>query len=180
MIQFSLKKIPIRIHFSFLLLLSVFLVTDEMGFGIKFLNAAFLHELGHLTAMKFFKMKIHSIDFKAFGFSINRNSQIFEFWKEFILYSAGIFVNFVCFLFMRNSIEGTFHFVLGFLNLLPISPMDGGKILDLFLENSNFEFLRKYISFFVEIVLILFGIWLCTEGSCAFLIFALLLIFAKK
>lgn len=107
-----------------------------------------IHELGHLFASKLYKWDLDKIAVYPFGgcvkFSEKVNRPIKE---ELIILLSGPIFQIVFFLFVyflsikgmllsyRNlSIFETYHYTLLIFNLLPIYPLDGGRILNLILN----------------------------------------------
>lgn len=116
-----------------------------------FLFSISFHELGHLIFGHFFKINIKNIKFGIFGFkAFGKNSK--NKYKIFV-YLAGPLFNFILFFICLKILKYNFkHFyiylkinklvlytaytnlVLGFLNLLPVLPLDGGNILKIILS----------------------------------------------
>lgn len=97
-----------------------------------------VHELGHLTAAKIFKWKTDKIyiyplgGITKFNESINRSLK-----EELIIVLMGpifqiIYYNFLTYMNIENIAE--FNFILLGFNLLPIYPLDGGKLLNVILS----------------------------------------------
>lgn len=114
-----------------------------------FMLFIFVHEMGHISAALFYHWHIASITVFPLGAvtffeeKINRPMK-----EEFIIAISGVFVQSVFFFFLSflgntACFERVHYFVLIF-NLLPIYPLDGAKIVNLFL-NYFFSFLNSYI-----------------------------------
>lgn len=97
-----------------------------------------VHELGHLMAAKIFKWKTDKIyiyplgGITKFNDSINRSLK-----EELIIVLMGpifqiIYYRFLIYMNIENITE--FNFVLLGFNLLPIYPLDGGKLLNVILS----------------------------------------------
>ena len=103
---------------------------------------AFLHEGAHFAAASFFDIGFSSISIMPFGLSIRLKKEYIEDpQKEFWICFAGPFANIALFTIglmikSKYQMEGSYmHFFLSanmmmfFLNMLPILPLDGGRML---------------------------------------------------
>lgn len=92
----------------------------------------FFHDLGHLFFIRFFKYKINKITFYPFGGLILyecKNDSIFRF---FLISVGGVLVNlllFIFFNFIGNKLLADINLFFILINLIPINPLDGAKIL---------------------------------------------------
>ena len=168
MIAFHLGGTPIRIRFSFLLLVSLFLLLDRIGMTMSFFSAVFLHELGHLAAMVWMEIPIRAVELSAFGIAIQRENHWLSLGGELLLYLSGPLVNLIlaAIFLKQGSLTGAFHLLLGLLNLLPMEPMDGGNILVLLLDRAadlppeTAGNIRQLLTVLLGGGLFLLGLWL--------------------
>ncbi|MGD9677313.1 MAG: M50 family metallopeptidase [Vulcanibacillus sp.] len=133
-----------------------------------------IHELGHVFVAKSYGWEIKEIQLLPFGGMATMKQYNDSIWEEFIVALSGpiqnlfmVVVALSCMKFGLWSGEWTTFFInanliIGLFNLLPISPLDGNKLLKCIL----FLFLpfRKAISYsiFISIVVNLFFIiWAC-------------------
>ena len=134
---------PLATLFIFLTLLT----NSYKLFYIYFL-ITFIHEMGHVTVAAFFKLKVSKIKLLAIGFNaeiddLNYTSSL----KEFFITVAGPLTYFVSELVLSYFYKMNFisynaliqaktinKFELIF-NLLPIIPLDGGRILKIITDN---------------------------------------------
>jgi len=104
----------------------ILLVPIELVFS--FYLAAAVHEAGHLLILWLFHVPVFGISFRIGGAVIETAPVPLK--EELICTAAGPFGSFLCLLFLRHFpllavcalFQGTF-------NLLPVYPMDGGRIL---------------------------------------------------
>ncbi len=185
MISFKLGKIGILIRFSFLFLLSLFLLLEQLEQGERFLLAVLWHELGHVLVLLLQKQPLTAVELSAFGVRIERQCRG-SFWQEFLLYIAGPAANIFAAMFLLpwNKLSAIFHLVLATLNLLPILPMDGGNLSELVLEQLLTPIAAHrsngILSAVTWIVLLLLGAWLLLRHwNPSMLIFTLLLVLQK-
>lgn len=110
-----------------------------------------IHEYGHALTAIAFGQKAH-IDLLGFGGLTHRHGQKLKLWKEFLISLNGPLASFLIYLtsifllsYMGNS-HSLFKTVLELtayanlfwtiLNLLPIQPLDGGRLLSIILEGA--------------------------------------------
>lgn len=168
-----MKKIDIHYTTLLFFLLSIFagLFKDVL---ILF-SIIIIHELGHLLASIIFKYKITKIHIYPYGGMIEYCEDINRpIRQDFIVAISGILVQsiyyfLICLLYNNYIIsQNTFvifcnyHFSILLFNLLPIYPLDGSKLLNLFI-NLFFPYKMSHIisiiiSIFLIILLLIFNI----------------------
>ena len=117
-----------------------------------------LHELGHLLILIIFNQNIEMINFTYYGIAIKFVNRLSHF-KEFLYLFWGLFVNFI---FVLLNVKTEINMALLFINVIPIYPLDGGRILKIVL-NSIFSYdialvLLKIISISCLFTILFFGI----------------------
>lgn len=133
---FAISVIAFVVLFSFLGLSVVDIVTLVI--------VLFLHELGHFLAMRYFGYRDTSIFFLPFGAVTTGQKAKRNAYEEFIVSLMGplpgIIISIFLLLFvtqynveiLNNSFISTYammSLVINYINLLPIYPLDGGRIL---------------------------------------------------
>lgn len=140
MFLFTLRRTQIRIHFLFVACITVFLLTDPTGIAVLGLTASLLHESGHLLAMALMGYRPELISFEINGIRLEKNMVGIPPFQEFLLLISGSLVNGIIALLRIFFTQGNLpfysviHLFIGGLNLLPLSSLDGGKLLMLFLR----------------------------------------------
>ncbi len=119
------------VHYSVLLLFLCFVLGSDYNTPGLILLSVILHECGHLVVLLFCGGKPEKIVFHAFGVSINTNVYKLSSDKMLLTAMGGPALSFL--------LAGLFYFVypplfspnlcIGLVNLLPILPLDGGRIL---------------------------------------------------
>lgn len=136
----------IEIDLRIILFIIILFFTAQIEFYGIFILFIFLHELAHILVGLALGLKLSTVKMNIFGFSAelysyqNRKSYI-----KIITYLAGPIFNLICgIIFCLSKIENNLalnliytNFVLCAFNLLPIVPLDGGKILK--------EVLKKFL-----------------------------------
>lgn len=135
MIRISKFYIPI---FSLFCLIS-FVVIEPGIYFFAVLGSVFIHEIAHISAMKFCGVKIERITLLPLGLNISAFSLLVPYRKQIFISAMGPFMNFAVFLFYLALGRGEdffalFNFLYGFLNILPIKGLDGAEILQAFLK----------------------------------------------
>jgi stage IV sporulation protein FB len=114
------------------------LVYTHSYLSLVALLAAALHELGHIAAAKLCSIQLKELKLGIFGAALSTTSRLCSYKKEIILCVAGPAVNLILgaalLPFFESSVPLIRFFTLsslflGFLNILPIHDLDGGRIL---------------------------------------------------
>lgn len=147
-----------KINYSVYILLILSLYTRQVEYFLIFFGSIICHEAGHALVMKIFNQKINCIEINFFGGRIDSIIDCSKIKKLFI-YLAGITVNFIiCLLsgYFGKYGKFTYEYNLIFIlfNILPIYPLDGFRIISLFVSNK----IKLGISLIFLIALFIFGI----------------------
>ena len=134
MLKFRLKRIEIRIDFSFFAVLAMVLLVDKSGCAVLSLIASVCHETGHLLVLIIEKNFPGYITFYGGGIKISKCKNK----ASFAVLLAGSLSNFLLgFIFLAAS-DGTSIFpllfacanlLIGVFNLLPLPNLDGGQLV---------------------------------------------------
>ena len=158
----------IKIHPFFCLFMIISICTGMFHFFISFSLLIIFHELGHILASQIFNYKIEKIIILPFGgitiFNTFINNRLIS---DLIVAIAGpIFQIIFYILFNTYLYKDTmiYHYTLLFINLLPIIPLDGSKILSFFIYKI-FSFnighlILIYFSFILEFLLFIHSIYI--------------------
>lgn len=155
-----------------------------------------IHELFHIAAARYFKVKIKSIYFVPFGVSLSlKNNYVYKPKEEIIISFAGPFANIIMiigalfFAAYFNVDQYYFNYFLCAniflfcLNIMPALPLDGGRILKailvLFCSNTKAYKIVKFSTFTVIVLMSILGVYLVLKTKlnisiiliCIFLFF---------
>lgn len=142
-----------KIDFKIFLFLILFYFTRQVETYVMILFFAFIHEIGHLLMGLLMGMRPNKIEIKPYGVSISfkikpkdYNQKILEGnrlqIKKILIAIAGPITNFIIMNVATNLPIGIFskmmiiysNLLLIIFNLIPIYPLDGGRIVKAFLH----------------------------------------------
>lgn len=132
MLTFRILKINLRIGFGFLLVTAVSFL-EPNGITGTCLFFCFVHELGHLLAMKLTGAEVTGIRLYGGGIGISADTEELGKPARLLVYSAGCLTNFAFALILQDPI----NLAIALFNLMPVSYFDGGMILRLLFPNSE-------------------------------------------
>jgi Zn-dependent protease len=151
-------KIPITIHplfwilVAFLSIINGQTVPEILILGIVIFFSILFHELGHAVTALFFGQKAE-IELVMFGGLTKRSGPKIPLWKDFLVTMNGPCAGFLLFLAAsyfksalhleksNNLLNYTLQAAIGInliwtiLNLLPVQPLDGGRLLSIIFES---------------------------------------------
>ena len=161
--EIKIKNFTFRLDFTFLILLS-FAVLYGYESAVQLILFSVLHELGHIIMLLIFGARPTLIKLSFYGMGMKYEKHLSKI-KELFVLLCGPAVNLALFAFFGNEI----NLMLFLLNMFPVVPLDGGRILRLF-----------FPKFSVILTLVLLIISLFVSGYLLFeyKIFSLILITA--
>lgn len=119
----------IEVEVSFVAFLCVYYYCDPANTFFPFLTAAVLHEAGHLVVLRCLGVRVDRLCLRAQGAILF--TEPLSYRKELLAAMGGPCVNFLLLLFFarRLPIFALVNLCLLVYNLLPVYPLDGGRIL---------------------------------------------------
>lgn len=123
----------IEVYPSFVLLVCLLIFLDTGTTALLFLSSAALHEGGHLFAMRLLGVTCYGMELRGTGAVIHTGDT--SPGKEALCAAAGPAVNLLLLLltFRLLPAMALVNFLLLLWNLLPLYPLDGGRLLHLLL-----------------------------------------------
>ena len=130
----------IKINLQIFLFIIIFILTHQIEIYAWVMLFAFIHELGHMLAGLLLKLKPKTLSLMPFGISITFEAygykKLIE-TKKIIVALAGPATNFliallVAVLHIDTNLKHTIiysNLLIGFFNMIPLYPLDGGRIL---------------------------------------------------
>lgn len=127
----------IYLHPIFLITLLIFISIGEFKFITYFMLLIIVHELGHILVSLIFKWNIEKIIILPFG-GLTKYNEIINrpLIEEFLIAISGIIFQLIFYILIKDYIDYKYfsainYFIILF-NLIPIYPLDGSKILNVF------------------------------------------------
>jgi stage IV sporulation protein FB len=138
----NVRGVTLSLHPLFVLVMLTSVLTGHFIEIMTLFTLVFIHELGHATAASLLGARVLSIQMLPFGgVAVIEDQGKLNVWKEIVIALAGPLQNgimIIILLWFRN-VSGAEHdyinyiiqgnTVIALFNLLPILPLDGGKIL---------------------------------------------------
>ncbi len=147
--KLRLFNVDFVIEYSFFLLLSFALLFGAKDISYLLLFSS-LHESGHIIALLCLGGKIDKLTLSFYGLALRYSSALSSI-RELMVIICGPLVNFILYIIIRDDI----NLLLFILNILPIYPLDGGRILRICLPK-----LSKPISIIALVAVIAFSLYL--------------------
>lgn len=187
-----MKKLSILSKFevgvSFVPFLIVILFTGYYKLFFTYFLITFIHELGHVIMAVFFKVKVNNIKLNIFGFNADIDDiDYLPTYKQLLIIVMGpltyflsiilireLYLNDVISLVMYYRALASNKYILVF-NLLPIFPLDGGRILKL-IANKFFTYKKAKIITYIISFLVMIGFVVYTMECKQYLMYIFLMI----
>ena len=139
-----------RVDLKIFILILLFFITNQIKIYAMIMLFAIIHELGHLIAGILLGMKPEKIEIKVFGVSISfdvkredynikiKKGNLLEVKKIFVALAGPLTNVFIMIIFISNIFDISYYdkiliifsnMTLILFNILPIYPLDGGRIL---------------------------------------------------
>lgn len=159
----------IRINLLILLFITIFYISNQINIYAILMFFALLHEFGHMIAGMLLHLKIDCIEIMPFGFSIRfrekdnvdltiRKRNV----RKIIVALAGPITNLIIvFIIMMNKYVNNVELIyanilIAVFNLLPIYPLDGGKIIEALLDiKFGLEKKNTYLNIITKLTMII-------------------------
>ena len=153
------KYFEVNIFVYFFAIVAILSASFVPFFIISFL--IIIHELGHFLIAKFLKIDVVKIYLYPLGgiakFNMKQNVSLV---KELLILIMGPLFQIMAYLFLRTFLSHyqemitIYHYGILLFNLLPIFPLDGGKLVNIFLT-SLFSFkISYYLSIIISYLLV--------------------------
>ena len=139
-----MRILKIKVDLKIFLIIILYILTKNIEvFAMSFIFIL-LHELGHAITGIILGLKIKKININVFGLSIEfENYGKERINNKIIIDTAGPAINIISFIvavIFKNKEIAYINILLAIINLLPIYPLDGGRIVkNLLLKKHNYK-----------------------------------------
>lgn len=163
----------IRIHYSFVIYIFILFFLNLLKYYSVFFISILLHEMTHAIIGILYGIKISNIEISMSGVSIRFKEMDITYFKKIIIYISGPLINILLAILAYFCHKEKYIFfifsncVLFIFNIIPIYPLDGGKILYEILINKfylNNLIIERLFSVF-QIILLFVLAYLCINYS---------------
>lgn len=146
----------LKIHITLILILIYNYFFSDIKLFIMFYMFIVMHELSHAIVAILLKVDVKELEFTPFGICAKYENNISDL-KELIISASGPLFS----IFLAYSYGNKIYFIINVLitifNLLPVYPLDGGRILRIIFKFILGQKKGKSIStYFTNLILILF------------------------
>lgn len=164
----------IKIDVKILIFALIFFITGQINIYIILMMFAFFHEMAHLIVGLFLGFRPYLFEMKPIGFSISFYNSVDDYnkkikkgnmleLKKIFVYLAGPVYNLAtafAFAFFSGMVEFVYiNLILFIINILPMYPLDGGRIvksiLSIFCGLRKSYILTEKISFVCVVILLI-------------------------
>ncbi len=123
------------INYTTILFITYLIFIDNFIYGLYIYLSITLHEIGHIVFIKCFKRELYKVELYPIGGIISYKDVHNDFIiKELLINSGGILFNIILivinYLLFKNEFMNIFNILMIIVNLIPIRPLDGAKILE--------------------------------------------------
>lgn len=167
------------------------LMTNELKYVIFMLFSAAVHEMGHVTVLAAFGVRIRTLVLGLFGGTLVLDKKLISYRKEALIALGGPAVNLVLavlfFLLLQRGFSADIFFLLlsnafyGIFNLLPIANLDGGTALKALLSTKKELYEAERISGILSRITLFFlataSLYLVTLSAFNISLFVVTLLF---
>ena len=181
-----LSKFEVGISFIPFLLIILFAGYYKLFF--TYFLITFIHEIGHVIMAVFFKVKVNKIKLNIFGFNGEiEDIDYLQIYKQILIIIMGpltyfissiiikeMYMNDIISLVMYYKALSTNKYIL-FFNLLPIFPLDGGRILKI-INNKLFTYKTSKIITYLISFIFMMGFVIYTMECKQYLMYIFLMI----
>lgn len=118
----------IKIHMYLIVALAYLFFIEKLNVFILFYISILLHEMAHIVIALLLKVNVTEIFLMPVGVCAIYN-EIINPYKEILISVAGPIISLIIALLSKDEFIKNINFIILIINLLPIYPLDGGRLL---------------------------------------------------
>lgn len=151
-----------QIHYSTSVLLAFYMMTGRFAEYVIVVLSLIAHEMGHLLAARLTGVKVESVCFYMYGADLRFRTNFLLPRQQFLIACGGpiatCFILVVCAALRDGAFTEVIQIqkLLLFINLCPVWPLDGGRIIQAFImrfsQSTNGELLFLKFSFVMTVM----------------------------
>ena len=180
--KYGNKGIKIEFHRTYLIMALSFILTGYYLNLIVFTSLILIHEMGHYLMAKLFKFNVVKVIIYPYGGMTKLDDMVNrDISEELLVTTAGVIVQylfylFIFFLYCKGILrEYTYNLYriysnqMIFFNLLPIYPLDGGRIFNIvlykYLSYYRANIITIILSVIIILVIVFFSVYKCSYSN---------------
>lgn len=148
----------VKIHFYLFVFISYLFYIGKLDLFLIFYISILIHEIAHIVTALLIKVNVTELLLMPFGVCASYNEKITPL-KEILISVAGPIMSIIILVFSKEVLIKNVNLLITILNLIPIYPLDGGRIQKNFLiikygYNKGIKISQIISDFFIVIVFI--------------------------
>ena len=148
----------VKIHFYLFLFCSYVFYVGKLNLFLIFYISILIHEIAHILCALLLKVNVTELLLMPFGVCASY-SEIISSKKEILISIAGPVMSFIISFFSENILIKNINLLIMILNLIPIYPLDGGRIIKNFFiikygYNNGIKITKLVSDFFIVLIFI--------------------------
>lgn len=122
----------IKIHFYLFMFIAYLFLIGKLEIFLIFYISVLIHEIAHVIVALILKVNVTELILLPFGVCATYSENISP-RKEIIISFAGPIMSLIMAIFSKDNLISNVNFIIMILNLIPIYPLDGGRLQKNFL-----------------------------------------------
>lgn len=149
----------VKIHFYLFLFISYVFYIGKLNVFLIFYISILIHEIAHIVTALLTKVNVTELLLMPFGVCASY-SEIISSKKEILISIAGPIMSLIISIFSKNILIKNINLLIMILNLIPIYPLDGGRLIKNFFiikygYNKGIKISQVIGDFFIVLIFII-------------------------
>ena len=139
----------VKIHLYLLLMIAYMYALENLNLFLISYAFIILHETSHVMMANLLKVKVFEVEMLPIGMNAKyeRNISII---KELLISLAGPIASLLFYQFFKSPLLKSINLFIALLNLIPLKPFDGGRIVSAVLQIIFDEEISKKITIYIQ------------------------------